>query len=339
MSKWQEAVRGIQTLDAHDVDSFFAHLNRTGDEWGWDGKLQRRAWIFRGHPNAEWSLLPSAWRTVGRSPAMSAAVDWAKELLPLDLEVQQLEHTGTMPFPPRVDLDAARTVVIQANAELALISDFLCRADSLGHHIPGPMPPEFHAGRLFEANRPISADDFLDLQFSDQQAALAQHHGVPTRLMDWTDDPLIAAFFAASGPSLGSRVAVWALNEPISQRLQVQTWAEVGWKLRVLRPPRAPNPFLRAQLGVFTACYGAGLYALVHEGAFPSLEELAGSAPSGEVVLRKVTLPASCVEEALDWLERHYISRSSLMPSLDNISQDVTARWRGPSGSQKGCTE
>jgi hypothetical protein len=41
---------------------------------------------------------------------------------------------------------------------------------------------------------------------------LMQHYGAPTRLLDWTDNPLVALYFALADHSGISDAAVWALN-------------------------------------------------------------------------------------------------------------------------------
>ena len=41
--------------------------------------------------------------------------------------------------------------------------------------------------------------------------ALMQHHGVPTRLLDWTLSPYVAAYFAVYEANLAQDASVWAI--------------------------------------------------------------------------------------------------------------------------------
>jgi hypothetical protein len=82
--------------------------------------------------------------------------------------------------------------------------------------------------------------------------AIGQHYGIGTRLLDWTLDPAIALYFAASE----------SIRQPPEQRsneMSVFAMAEIYLnigggqaKASLVYPPRAANPNLVAQKGLLT---------------------------------------------------------------------------------------
>lgn len=82
----------------------------------------------------------------------------------------------------------------------------------------------------------------------DRVLALAQHYGCATRLLDWTSDPKVALYFAASG-------ALRADGD--CRAFSVFAMADIYLNIRnggatIVRPERGANPNLAAQRGLHT---------------------------------------------------------------------------------------
>lgn len=361
------------TVDFDAAAEFLDYIRPSRNHWqvGVRGKLR---WIFRGQGDHTWGLTPSAWRkdqktrteiellsVIGedRLVDFDCLLDRCRLTVPprvaemneqSESELRMLQefighvNVAGIAFPcdtVRVDYAAMGFVAAADDCDTdGCIGFQICRSpffervlQSQKLDVPGENIGQFEAEPELKRLRqrwPYTTN----FTMRHSLAALAQHHGVPTRLLDWSYDARKATYFACRGVPeddrirKDKRIALFAINPfmlknrflyedsllpHIADDLTLEVFLS---RHSIFTEKTQTRSFILAQDGLFTYPEHADLYYLF-TGGYPDIitsilkkdewetkyRHDTGVAFPVRDYIRKLTLPYSEVDTLLEMLD------------------------------------
>lgn len=264
----------------------------------------RGKYLFRGHAMEDWTLLPSALRD-------GVVNDF-------------LKGCGAGRNPPY------STVLQKLNGSIEAFTNF----NALAIHSSLSLPEDSQFHRNAKLNQSITGQltpgDF-PAPIQRSQYAMAQHHGVPTVLLDWSYDPLVACYFAAltriqlalDGVTSETGLSVWVFNPEAAEVYfkEKKQWVEL------VTAPYDANPYLSAQCGLFTLLQWKS--DLAPKEVLPLEKIIAGNVTGmTEPVLYHLTLPASEIPYIAMGLLDYGYTEAKIKPGFYSLVPTMKERQR-----------
>lgn len=303
-------IKYIQIHSFSDADSFLDAIHPSSKLFS--NSYSPGRWGFRGQANSNWLLIPSALRN----------------------NVALLEEPGNWVTTHNPDSE-----LLQIELEIRTIAEFYRIANSIGLFIPNLLPENrllldralfmdpWVQDWITNLELPYPSDDLLPL------IAVAQHFGIPTRLLDWTESPYVATYFAVSSAARdfhsglrkkGEQLCVWAIDlhtflshQELFRRSNKSNLGELV-KVKV---PSFGNQNLIAQKGFFLLyrCFPYDLHSTPVRNCITEL--ISDEQSFRDIVLHKLLIDIVHSPRILRKLSNIGVNAASVFPDFNGVAQ------------------